>query len=325
MAAIDTDTHLVAAVVYDHLGIFEFGCITEIFSLKRPELGVPWYRFIVCAAESGNLRASGGVHIEAPHSLEALGRADTIIIPGWRDPDEAPPPALLDALRAAHTRGARICSICSGAFVLAWAGLLDGKPATTHWRLTKKLRERFPTIEVKPDVLYVDNQQVMTSAGSAAGLDMMLYLVSKDYGHRIANLVAQRLIVPPHREGGQAQFISRPVLSDELGRLGKLIDWARNCLDRPHTLQSLAQRAAMSQRTLQRQFREATGLSPYEWLLRERISLAKQLLENARTPIATICSSTGFASEESFRYHFRRIAGISPTAYRRNFFSAAIQ
>ena len=315
-------TKLVAAVAYDRLGAFEFGCVTEIFSLRRPELDVDWYSFGVCSVESGRLGTNGGVRFEAPHGLELLEHAHTIIIPGWRDPDEAPPESLLGSLRAAHARGARICSICSGAFVLAWAGLLDGKSATTHWRLTDKLQKDFPAIRVEADSLYVDAGQVLTSAGSAAGLDMMLYLVAKDFGFRVANSVAQRLIMPPHREGGQAQFIPRPMPADELGRVTRLMDWMRTRLDESHTLESLAAQAAMSPRTLQRQFKESTGLSPYEWLLGERVTLARQLLETPLLPIAVICARAGFGSEESFRHHFRRFVGVSPSSYRRAFLGA---
>lgn len=310
---------LVVSIAYDRLGTFEFGCVTEIFDLQRPELDVDWYRFAVCSAEGGTLRATGGISIEAPNGLEILDQAHTIIIPGWRDPDEVPPEALLEQLRLAYARGARICSICSGAFVLAWAGLLDGKRATTHWRFTDKMKRRFPAIQVEADALYVDAGQILTSAGSAAGLDMMLYLVARDYGSKVANRVAQRLIVQPHREGGQAQFVTRPMPVDDSGRLSRLIDWVRRHLEQPHTVASLADRAAMSPRTLQRQFHESTGLSPYEWLLQERVALAKQLLESPHVSIATICERAGFGSEESFRHHFRRVAQVSPSRYRRAF------
>jgi AraC family transcriptional activator FtrA len=248
-----------------------------------------------------------------------LDRADTIVIPGWRNPDESPPEALLEKLRAAYARGARLCSICSGAFVLAWAGLLDGKRATTHWRMTDKMRKGFPAIQVESSHLFVDDDQIITSAGSASGLDMMLYLVAKDYNSKVANLVAQRLLMPPHRQGGQAQFITRPMIADEPARLSKLIDWLRGHLDKEHTLTSLAKQAAMSPRTLQRQFNEATGLSPIEWLLQERVALSKQLLETPNISISSISERAGFGSEESFRHHFRRVAGVSPSGYRRTF------
>ncbi|NML30160.1 transcriptional regulator FtrA [Paraburkholderia antibiotica] len=316
--------HLVVALAYDRLCTFEFGCVTELFALERPELGVPWYRFAVCASEPGPIRAAGGITLAAPYTLALLADADTIVIPGWRDADELPPAALLaallDALRAAYARGARLCSICSGVFVLAAAGVLDGKRVTTHWRYADKLRQRYPQLQVQPDALYVDEGQVITSAGSAAGLDMLLHLVRRDHGSAVANRVAQRLVVPPHREGGQAQFVPRPVAHDESGRVAKLMDWVRAHPAEPHTLRSLAERAAMSPRTLQRQFRDATGMAPYEWLLRERVAIARELLEaSSALPMARVAELAGFGSEESLRRHFRRIALTSPGAYRRKF------
>jgi len=311
--------HLVAALAYDRLCTFEFGCTVELFALKRPELAVDWYRFAVCAAESGKLRAAGGITIEAPHTLKMLDRADTIIIPGWRDADEAPPVPLPKKIRAAHRRGARLCSICSGVFVLAAAGVLDGKTVTTHWRYAERLARRYPNIVVKSDALYVDQGQIITSAGSAAGLDMLLHLVRRDFGAKVGNLVAQRLVVPPHREGGQAQFVPRPMAPDEAGRLAKLLDWVRTHPALPHNLTSMAAAAAMSPRTLQRQFRDSTGLAPSEWLIRERVAIAKELLESAATPLSRIAELAGFGSEESLRRHFRRIVATSPGAYRRRF------
>jgi AraC family transcriptional activator FtrA len=311
--------HLVAAVAYDGLCTFEFGCVVELFALERPELGVPWYDFAVCAAEPGPIRAAGGITVVAPHALELLERADTIVIPGWRDADEAPPAALLDAIRAAHRRGARLCSICSGVFVLAAAGVLDGLRAATHWRYAERLAQRHPAIEVLGDALYADNGQIITSAGSAAGLDMLLHLVRRDYGARIGNQVAQRLVVPPHREGGQAQFVPRPMAHDEAGRVSRLMDWLRVHPAQHHTVRSMAQRAAMSPRTLQRQFQQATGHGPVEWLIRERVAIARDLLESPRTPLAQVAEQAGFGSEESLRRHFRRIVATSPGAYRRSF------
>jgi len=311
--------HLVVALAYDRLCTFEFGCTVELFALARPELDVDWYDFAVCAIEAGPIRAAGGIVISAPHDLSLLARADTIVIPGWRDPDEAPPPALLAQLCAAHARGARLCSICSGVFVLAAAGLLDGQRATTHWRYTERLRQRYPAIAVQPDDLYVDCGQLITSAGSAAGLDMLLHLVRRDYGARVGNLVAQRLVVAPHREGGQAQYLPRPMAHDERGRLTRLLDWVRNHPQERHTVASMAQRAAMSPRTLQRQCQEATGYGPVEWVVRERVALARDLLETTDLPLAQLAQRAGFGSEESLRHHFRRIAATSPAAYRRRF------
>lgn len=311
--------HLVVALAYDRLCTFEFGCTVELFALERPELGVDWYDFAVCAIEPGPIRAAGGITVQAPYAPELLALADTIVIPGWRDADEAPPPALLDLLRAAHARGARLCSICSGVFVLAAAGVLDGQRATTHWRYAERLAQRHPRIRVEPDLLYVDNGQVITAAGSAAGLDMLLHLVRRDYGARVGNMVAQRLVIAPHREGGQAQFVPRPVAPSEGGRLSRLLDWLRGNLALPHTVAAMAERAAMSPRTLQRQFQQATGLGPVDWLIRERIALVKELLEAPEVPLAQVAERSGFGSMESLRHHFRRVAGTSPGAYRRRF------
>ncbi|ABA53078.1 transcriptional regulator FtrA [Burkholderia pseudomallei] len=312
--------HLVVALAYDRLCTFEFGCVVELFALPRPELGVDWYRFAVCASEPGPVRAAGGIKVQAPYRLALMDRADTIVIPGWRDPDETPPEPLLKKLRAAHRRGARLCSICSGVFVLAAAGVLDGATVTTHWRYAERLRARYPALRVNPDALYVDAGRIVTSAGSAAGLDMLMHLVRRDHGSAIANRVAQRLVLPPHRDGGQAQFVPRPLPSVGGDRLAKLIDWMRAHAGQPHTLASLAARAAMSPRTLQRQFRDATGLGPYEWLIRERVGLAKEMIErDPALPVARVAALAGFGSEESLRRHFRRIAATSPAAYRRSF------
>lgn len=313
------NTHLVAALAYDGLCTFEFGCTVEVFALERPELGIPWYRFGVCAERRGELTASGGVSVRVPHSLKLLQQASTIVIPGWRDPAEPPSQEIVRALQRAHRRGARLCSICSGVFVLAAAGLLDGRRATTHWKYAAQLQERHPLIQVEPNALYVDEGQVLTSAGSAAGLDMLLHLVRRDHGARIANQVAQRLVIPPHREGGQAQFIARPVAKDERGRLARLMDFMRAHLEASHTLKSLAARAAMSPRTLQREFRAVTGLAPYQWLTRERVAHARELLETTRLPPARIAQRVGLKSEESLRHHFRARVGTAPARYRQQF------
>ncbi|SFU45210.1 transcriptional regulator FtrA [Pseudoduganella namucuonensis] len=311
--------HLVVALAYDRLCTFEFGCVVELFALERPELGVDWYDFKVCAVEPGPIRAAGGITLQAPYEPGLLALADTIVIPGWRDADEPPPPALLEAIRAAHARGARLCSICSGVFVLAAAGVLDHKRATTHWRYTERLARRHPRVIVRPDDLYVDEGQVITSAGSAAGIDMLLHLVRRDHGARVGNLVAQRLVVAPHREGGQAQFLPRPMAPGERGRLSGLMEWLRAHPAEAHTVKSMAGRAAMSPRTLQRRFQEATGMGPVEWLTRERVALVKDLLETADIPLAQVAQRAGFGSEESLRHHFRRLAATSPGAYRRRF------
>ena len=312
-------SHKVVAVAYDQLCTFEFGCTVELFALTRPELPVSWYEFTVCAAERAPLRAAGGVLVRVPHSLRLLDSADTIVIPGWRGIDEPPPQLLLTKLRRAFERGARLCSICSGVFVLAAAGVLDGRRATTHWRYVAPLAARYPRIRVEPNALYVDEGRVLTSAGSAAGLDMLLHLVRRDFGARIANQVAQRLVIPPHREGDQAQFVPRPLASDGRGRLARLMDFVRAHPAAPHTLASLARRAAMSPRTLQREFNAATGMAPYEWLVSERIERAKELLETTRLPAQGVAARAGLGSAESLRHHFRQRVGTTPAAYRRRF------
>jgi AraC family transcriptional regulator, transcriptional activator FtrA len=311
--------HHVVAFAYDGLCTFEFGCVVEIFSLYRPELGVDWYDFSVCSIERSPLRAAGGIRVTAPYSLARMDKADTIIIPGWRNASEPPPELLLKKLRAAHARGARICSICSGVFVLAAAGLLNGKSATTHWRYEQLLAQMHPQVNMQVNALYVDQGQILTSAGSAAGLDMMLHIVKRDYGAKVANLVAQRLVVPTHRVGDQAQFVPRPLPADESARLSKLMDWVRQHLTAPHTLPSLAKKAAMSTRTLQRQFQESMGLSPLDWLTRERVAAAKDILETTQKHTAGIAELAGFGSEESFRRHFKNITGVTPMAYRKQF------
>ena len=312
-------SHKVVALAYDRLCTFEFGCTVELFALPRPELRVPWYDFAVCATERGPLRAAGGIEVRVRHPLRLLDSADTIVIPGWRDPAEYPPAALLAALRRALARGARLCSICSGVFVLAAAGVLDGRRATTHWKYVAELAARYPRVRVEPNALYVDEGRVLTSAGSAAGLDMLLHLVRSDFGAKIANQVAQRLVVPPHREGDQAQFVPRPLAADGRGRLARLMDFVRAHPAARHTLASLAARAAMSKRTLQREFTASTGLAPHQWLLAERVERAKELLETTRLTAQGIATRVGLGSAESLRHHFRRRVGTTPGQYRRRF------
>lgn len=311
--------HRVVAIAYDRLCTFEYGCVVEFFALERPELGVDWYRFATCAVEPGPLRAAGGITVDAPHDLRMLDRADTIVIPGWRDIDDPPPEALLAKLRKAHARGARLCTICSGVVVLAAAGLLAGRRVTTHWRYAEALAARYPDTTFDADALYVADGNLLTSAGSAAGLDMLIHLVRGDHGAAVANRVAQRLVIAPHRQGGQAQFVPRPVAADDAGALSRLIDWIRAHLADDHTVAALARRAAISPRTLQRRFLETTGLPVYDWIVRERVAAAKDLLESPRIAMTRVAEKTGFRSEESFRRHFRRVAGTSPSAYRRAF------
>jgi AraC family transcriptional activator FtrA len=263
------------------------------------------------------------VTVQAHRGLSALRRAGTIVIPGWRDADERPPEALLRAVRAAHARGARLVSICSGVFVLAAAGLLDGRRATTHWRYVDRLRERHPRVRVEPNVLYVDDGDVLTSAGSAAGIDLCLHVVRRDYGAEVANQVARRLVVPPQREGGQAQYVPRPVRSRSDGQaLAGVLDWAQARLDQSLTVESLARRAAMSPRTFARRFREETGTTPHQWLTHQRLLDAQRRLEATSDSVDSVAQEVGLGAA-ALRLHFRRALGTSPVAYRRRFCTRA--
>ena len=310
---------LVATLAYDGLCTFEFGIAIEIFALSRPEFEFAWYRHSVVAVDPGPMRALGGFAVTADAAYEALREADTIIIPGWRNRDEPPPQTLLDELRKAHARGARLLSICSGVFVLAFAGLLDGKRATTHWRYCDELARRFPEIEVDSAVLYVDNGQIITSAGSAAGIDACLHLVERDFGAHISNVVARRLVMAPLRAGGQAQFIPEPVAQTPRHDLAAVLDWAREHLSEPLTIREMAAKALMSERTFLRRFSEATGMTPKSWLQHSRMAQARSLLESSALNTEQIAERCGFASVESFRVAFRKVVGLAPSFYRDSF------
>ncbi len=313
---------LVVALAYDGLCIFEFGVAVEVFGLPRPEMGDNWYRFAVAGIEPGELRATGGIRLAVDGGFELLEQAGTIIVPGWRGADEPVPPQLCEALQAAHARGARIISICSGVFVLAAAGLLNGLSASTHWRYTEKLQQRYPEIQVMPDVLYIDNGSVLTSAGSAAGIDLSLHLVRRDYGQAAANSVARRLVVPPHRVGGQAQFIEQPVpLAYESKRLSPLFDYLQTHLADEHSVESLAAFTGMSPRTFLRRFEAATGSTPARWLLNVRLTRSRDLLESSTFSIDEIAELVGFGSAATLRHHFRTKLSTTPAAYRKTFTS----
>ncbi|QIX97769.1 transcriptional regulator FtrA [Cedecea sp. FDAARGOS_727] len=313
---------LVVAIAYDGLCTFEFGVAVEIFGLPRPEMGENWYRFAVAGVEPGELRAMGGIRLTVDGGPELLDTASLIIVPGWRGVDQPVPEALIRALQAAHRRGARIMSICSGVFVLAAAGLLNGKRATTHWRYTSALQTRFPEIEVVPDVLYLDNGDVLTSAGSAAGIDLCLYLVRQDFGSAAANSVARRLVVQPHRAGGQAQFIEQAVPVEYEGeRFAPLFDHLQRHLADNHSVASMAAFVGMSSRTFLRRFEAATGMTPARWLLQTRLKRSRELLENSQMQVEQIAELAGFGCAATLRHHFRKHLGTSPGAYRNTFTS----
>lgn len=314
---------LVVAVVYDGLCTFEFGVAVEMFGLPRPEMGENWYRFAVASIDSGELRATGGVRVMADGGPDLIERAGTVIMPGWRGADEPVPETLKAALRKAHGNGARILSICSGVFPLAAAGLLSGRRATTHWRYTDILSARHADIEVVPDVLYVDAGSVLTSAGSAAGMDLCLHLIRRDFGAEMANKVARRLVVPPHRDGGQAQFVERAVpAAHESTRLGPLLDRMRTDADGDFSIASLAKSTGMSSRTFLRRFEAATGTTPAKWLLAERLAKARDLLEGSELSVDKVAEAAGFGTAATLRHHFRRHLSTTPAAYR-NMFGAA--
>lgn len=311
---------LVVALAYDGLCTFEFGVAVEMFALPRPELGPDWYRFAVAGLDPGPLRAMGGVRMLVDGGLDLLDDAHTIVIPGWRGARTPVPDPLVAALKRANARGARLLSICSGAFVLAATGLLNGRRATTHWRYAQALADLYPNIQVVPDVLYVDEGTILTSAGSAAGIDLCLHLVRRDFGHEAANSVARRLVVQPHREGGQAQFIDTPVPTAREGaRLAPLLDHLRAHLADDHNLAVMAERTGMSLRTFLRRFSALTGLTPGEWLLTERLAHARRLLEDGDLSVEEVATRVGFGTAATLRHHFRQRVGLSPTTYRARF------
>ncbi|EJN03847.1 transcriptional regulator containing an amidase domain and an AraC-type DNA-binding HTH domain [Phyllobacterium sp. YR531] len=307
----------VVAVAYDGLCTFEFGVVVEMFGLPRPEMGQDWYKFAVASIETGELRATGGVRVLADGGLDLFEQAGTIIMPGWRGVEHSVPQRLVEALQKAHANGARILSICSGVFVLAAAGLLSGRRATTHWRYADLLTERYPDIRFEPNVLYVDEGSILTSAGSAAGIDLCLHLIRRDFGTEAANKVARRMVVAPHRDGGQAQFVEQAVpAAHEGARLSPLLELMRNNIQKEFSIASLAKAAGMSPRTFLRRFDAATGMTPARWLLSERLGKARDLLENSPLSVEVIAANTGFGTAATLRHHFRQQLATTPTAYR---------
>lgn len=309
----------VALLAYDQLCTFEFGIMVELFGIPRPDFD-EWYRLCVCGIEPGPLRAAGGITIEAPYTLGMLDRAETIIVPGWRGLNAPVPEALCRKLQRAKEQGARILSVCSGAFVLAAAGLLDGKRATTHWKYAGELQRLYPEIEVDPAVLYIDEGNIITSAGSAAGIDMGLHLIRRDFGATVANTVARQLVVPPQRDGGQKQFVGTPVGEDpDESAFARMLDQFRSSLRKEHSVESMAKYAHMSSRTFARRFKESTGTTPHRWLQQERVRLAQSMLETTTLPLERVAERAGFSDAQLLRLHFRRVVGMAPAAYRRTF------
>jgi transcriptional regulator GlxA family with amidase domain len=311
----------IAVVAVDRMPLFHLSVACEVFGVDRSDMGLPRHEVLVVAGEADPLLSNEGVTLQTPYGLDALADADVIVVPWWRHyDDEQPPGPLLDALRRAHSGGARVAGLCGGAFVLAAAGLLDGRRATSHWMYTDKLARLYPMIRVEPKVLYVDEGDVLTSAGTAAGIDLCLHLLRTLDGAEVANKVARRMVVPPHRAGGQAQFIDLPLPEvSEDDRLARATRWALENLDRPITVDDLADHAFMSRRTLTRQFRSRMGSSPLQWLLQQRTLLAQRLLETTDLPVETVAHRSGFGSAVTLRAHFQRSLGTSPRDYRVTF------
>ena len=314
-----TPNRTVGALVYDGLCTFEFGIAAEIFVLHRPEMGPDWCRFVPVAEQAGAYWTNSGVEVSVKAGLEALADAGTIVIPGWRTDGATPSAALAQALHEALGRGARLVTICSGVFLLAAAGLLKGRPVTTHWQHAARLLTLYPGLSIDPDVLYVDHGDIATSAGSAAGVDLLLHIVRKDFGADAANRVARRLVMPPHREGGQAQYIERPVPPRANGRLGPLLDAVRARPAGAWTVAAMARQAAMSERSFARHFHAITGMSPGKWRVALRLGLARDMLECSDATIEAVAATAGFGSVATLRHHFRTRLAIGPAAYRARF------
>jgi AraC family transcriptional regulator, transcriptional activator FtrA len=312
--------HRIAIPVTPGLPLFELAVPCEVFGRSRQDFPVAWwYEVQLCAVQDGPVRTAEGLLFDGGFGMSELSQADTVIVPACADTQGDPPPALLQALRAAYARGTRIGSICTGAFTLAAAGLLDGRQAATHWMHAAELARQWPAVQVEPNVLYTDDGQILTSAGVAAGLDLCLHIVRQDHGTRIANALARRLVIPPHREGGQAQYIEQPLSIDGSPNLGPCLDWARAHLELPLRVEDLARHALMSPRTFARRFRETTGNTPLQWLCAERVRRAQDLLENTDDTIDRVAETCGLGSAHRLRTHFTRINGVTPHEFRRTF------
>jgi len=313
------EPHAVAVVVYDGIFPFEFGVACDIFGYDYADaFGVPWYRMSICGP-APSVTVEPGFRMQVPCGLEALHAAETVVVPSTQFPDRVPD-EVLEALRQARQRGCRMISLCTGAFVLAAAGILDGRPATTHWSECADLIRRHPAVAVDPGVLYVDDGDLLTSAGSAASLDLCLHVVRRDYGTEIATRVARDLVVPPQRDGGQAQFIEAPMpVLDDSNLFADTMAWLQEHLDEAVSVDDLAARAAMSPRTFARRFLAATGTTPYQWLTRERVRLAQRLLETSDLPVEVVAARSGFCTADNLRKHFRAALRTTPQGYRSTF------
>jgi transcriptional regulator GlxA family with amidase domain len=310
----------VAIIAFNGISPFLLSVPCIIFGEVFLPLGLPGFKLMVCATERGTLRSNAGFGITTRHTLRDAEQSDIVIIPSWRDTEEVPPAPLLKTLRRAHQRGAMIVGLCLGTYVVAAAGLLDNRPATTHWGWSDDLAKRYPLVDVKSNVLYVDDGDVITSAGVAAGIDCCLHILRRLHGAETACRVARLMVVPPHRQGGQAQFIEMPVKADATeDRFSKNLEWVQRHIEMPHTIDSLAERFMMSRRTFTRRFRTLTGTTVGTWLLNQRLALAQRLLEKTAKPVDLVAHESGFGSEVLLRFHFNKELKTTPSRYRREF------
>ncbi|HEY3682213.1 MAG TPA: helix-turn-helix domain-containing protein [Streptosporangiaceae bacterium] len=311
--------HRVALTVTEGAPIFEIAIACEIFGRERSGLPDPWYDLRVCAPSGPPVHTGSGFVPDTRDGYDVLPGADTVIIAALADPPAEPPAELIAAVRAAHANGARIVSLCTGAFVLAAAGILDDRPATTHWAYADDLGRRYPAVRMDPSVLFVDDGDVLTSSGTTAGIDLCLHIVRADHGTAVANLLARRLVAPAQRGGGQAQFIEAPTTEEPAASLAPLLDWMRARLDEPHTVDTLARHAGLARRTLIRRFRATTGMTPIRWLTTQRVLRARELLESSDLPIDRVADAAGLGGPANFRRHFTLAVGVNPSTYRRTF------
>lgn len=315
-----TPFRTVAAYSPAYVGAFSLGIVSEVFGFDRTHRGMPAFDFALCTQRPGTVRTDTGLTLAIEHGLDRLATADLVIVLPWEIGSDLPPDEVYQAFRAARDRGAIVASCCTGSFLLAAAGLLDGLRASTHWRWAGKFNERFPDVKLVPDVLYIDEGQILTSAGAGASIDLCLYLVRREYGAAMARAIARDMVVPPHRDGGQAQYVAVPMpdrYDDD--RLGDVIGWARAHLDRRFTVDDLAARALMSPRSFARHFKAVTGTTPHAWLVGQRLHRAEELLETADLPIEEVARRCGFGTAAALREQFVRRRGVPPRDYRRTF------
>ena len=313
----------VAVVLFDDVALFEFGVLAEVFGIDRADDGVPAFDFRVCAFEAGKpLTARNGVQVVAPFGLEGLAGADLVAIPATRI-REGYPPEVLEALRQAAAAGATMMSVCSGAFVLGAAGLLDGRRCTAHWMNVEELAQRYPDAKIDPDVLFVDDGDLITSAGTAAGIDACLHLVRRELGGAVATRIARRMVVPPQRDGGQRQYVELPVPDCACVSLTPVLTWMLENITIDHPISSLSRRAAMSERTFARKFVAETGTTPHKWLSMQRVLHARNLLEQTDLGVESVATRSGFGTSALLRHHFRRVVGVAPQDYRKTFSSTS--